>query len=110
MSEKLIAFTNSKMVMARSMMQMLEAEKGIGKEAIRQAFLFHLHGAVSGLLGEVLDASHLSAGKPVTLEQAETILREQNILSGGVQQIKNLIDHGWLSVVFYDFQQSQGNS
>ncbi|MTI14316.1 DUF6586 family protein [Sansalvadorimonas verongulae] len=107
MSEKLITFTNSKLVMARSMLRMQEKEAGADKEAARQAFLFHLYGTVNGLLGEILEASLIPTGKPVTLPEAEIILSEQNILSGGVQQIKSLAEHGWLSTVFYDFQRSQ---
>ena len=107
MSDHLQAFTSSKLVMARSMLDIMEREEGLSRESARQGYLFHLHGAVCGLLGEVLAASLLRVSKPVTLAEAAEILKHEHVASGGVQQIKNLAEHGWLANVLNDYEQAQ---
>ncbi|WP_281646884.1 hypothetical protein [Parendozoicomonas sp. Alg238-R29] len=107
MSEKLQSFTNSKLVMAQSALNAMESEQGISRESFRQAFLFHISGVVSGLVGEVLEASLVQIGRPVEFVEAEQLLKERNVLSGGIQQIRNLVEHGWLGPVFEDLRLAQ---
>ncbi|CAM3523316.1 DUF6586 family protein [Parendozoicomonas haliclonae] len=93
MSE-LAGFTNKKLVMAAAQVRVMAQEEGLAQQSFQEGALSHLYSALTGLLGEVL-ASHQLAVAPISPEQAQLLLKQNNVHSGLAEEILHLAHDGW---------------